>query len=277
MTTLLPGANTLVDPVSDPVTVEVEVGVLGPLEVRGAARPFERAWSLDLVVYLAMHERGATNDAWATALWPDRLMAAATVHTTVSAARRSLGLTASGEDHLPRHRGGLRLRPTVSTDWRRLRSLSARPGPAAWWAGLELVRGRPFEGLRSPDWVVLEGVGATVEDGVVALATKLAQHHLARGEGRLAALAARRGLLASPFDERLYRLLLRSADAEGHPSGVERVMAELVQLVGGPRADARPVGALGPFEYQLVHPETVDLYLALSRRRGAPGAIGSRQ
>ena len=64
---------------------------------------------------------------------------------------------------------------------------------------------------------------------------------------------ARRGLLASPFDERLYRLLLRAADAEGNPAGVESVMTELLRLLG----DA--------------HPQTADLYLALTRRVPAAG------
>ena len=61
----------------------------------------------------------------------------------------------------------------------------------------------------------------------------------------------------SPYDERLFRILLRSADMAGNPAGVESVMAELIHLVAD---DVEPFDA--------VHPETLDLYRSLSRRRG---------
>ena len=251
---------------------EVEVRVLGPAEVVGAARPFRRAWTLELVAYLALHPRGATSDVWATALWPDRPMAASTLYSTVSAARRSLGRSRSGRDHLPHQRGALRLSPSVTSDWCCLTVLGAAPDPADWWRALSLVRGRPFDGLRDPDWTVLEGVAATVEEGVVQLAIRLAEHHLGRGDGCSAARAARRALLASPYDERLYRLLLRAADLQGNPAGVEAAMSELVRLVAGGghrcRSGRRSVGDAAAY----VHPETVALYRALSRR--PPAAAG---
>lgn len=260
--------------------VEVEVQILGPVDVRGAAGPFRRAWSLELVAYLAAHPRGATNEAWATALWPDRLMAAPTLYSTASAARRALGRSRAGHDHLPRRHGRLVLAPTVGTDWGRFRRLATSSSPDAWRQALDLVRGRPFQGLRSPDWTVLEGVAAEVEDGVVQTAARLAEHHLAAGDGHGAARAARRALLASPYDERLYRLLLRAADCQGNPAGVEAAMAELVGLVAGPApapargpAPARP-GPWWPVEAaRWVHPDTAALYRSLSRR---PAAAGSR-
>jgi DNA-binding SARP family transcriptional activator len=251
---------------------EVVVAILGPVEVRGAARPFRRAPSLDLVVYLALHRRGASNDAWATALWPDRLMAGPTLHSTASAARRALGHSTSGTDHLPRSHGRLQLAPTVATDFQELRDLSARADPAAWRAALALVRGRPFDGLRNGDWAVLEGVLSAVEEGVVDLALRLAGHELSAGSGRAAAAAARAGLLVSPYDERLYRVLLRAADLEGNPAGVERAMAELLQVIGGSGAARvpRPVAAA---DLRVVHPETATLYRSLSRW-GAAGSKG---
>jgi len=251
--------------------IEVEVLVLGPVVVRGAARPFRRARTLDLVVYLAMHPGGAGNDAWATALWPDRVMSAATLHSTSSAARRSLGRGAAGQDHLPRLRGGLRLGPSVGSDWARLAELARSTDAERWATGLGLVRGRPFDGLGSPDWVILEGVGAEVEDTVVRLALRLAGHRLAAGDGAGSAWAARRGLLACPFDERLYRALMQAADAEGHPAGVESAMDELLRALGGSNAArSEPEG--------LVHAETAELYRTLSRRRrGAAGRPVARR
>lgn len=256
--------------------------MLGPVEVLGAAAPFRRAWSLELVAYLAMHPRGAANEAWATALWPDRLMAAPTLHSTASAARRALGRSRAGHDHLPRRHGRLALAPTVGTDWDRFRRLAASPCPDAWAEAMGLVRGRPFQGLRSPDWTVLEGVAAEVEDGVVQMAARLAEHHLAAGDGRRAAHVARRALLASPYDERLYRLLLRAADRQGNPAGVEATMAELVGLVAGTgsgpaagpgRARSWPAGEAAHW----VHPDTAALYRSLSRRpTGAGGRVVAR-
>ncbi len=165
----------------DPQGPEVEVAVLGPAEVRGLARPFSRAPALDLAVYLALHPAGAANDAWATALWPDRLMAPATLHSTASAARRALGPSTNGHDHLPRSHGRLQLARGVSTDWRRFVSLSGSDDPDAWDEAVDLVRGRPFDGLRNAEWTVLEGVAADVEEGVAELACRLTDARLRRG------------------------------------------------------------------------------------------------
>ncbi|HLN43608.1 MAG TPA: bacterial transcriptional activator domain-containing protein, partial [Acidimicrobiales bacterium] len=113
----------------------------------------------------------------------------------------------------------------------------------------------PFEGLRSPDWVVLEGILATVEAVIVDLACRFAEHCLEQFDARGAEWAARQGLRVSPYDERLYRVLLKASDAAGNPAGVESTMAELVHLVAD---DVEPFDA--------VHPETLALYRRLSRR-----------
>jgi len=261
------------DPMGDPDIGEVDVCILGPVEVRGAARPFTRAWTVDLVVYLALHRFGVSNEQWATALWPDRLMAAPTLHSTVSAARRALGRSGGGTDHLPRQRGSLRLGPTVSTDWRRFQRLADSTDPRDWRTGRSIVRGRPFAGLRSFDWPVLEGIEAEVTETVVHLAVRLADHLLARGDGRRAAQVARKGLVACPFDERLYRLILRAADAEGNPAGVEAAMSELLGLVSRDPGGSTPGAlAIADEDCALVHPDTAALYWALSRR--LPAASG---
>jgi len=242
---------------------EVEVSILGPAEIRGLTRGFARASALELVVYLALHPAGVSNDGWATALWPDRLMAPATLHSTASSARRALGRSSAGRDHLPRSHGSLRLAATVTTDWVRFRRLASADGEEPSARALELVRGRPFEGLRNAEWTVLEGIEAEIEEAVSEVACRVADARLRAGHPRAAAAAARRGLLVSPYDERLYRRLLRCADTDGHPAGVERVMAELLtHLVGGP-----PRGDRDAFDLAAVHPETASLYVALSRKR----------
>ncbi len=248
---------------------EVVVRVLGPVEVVGAARPFRRAWCLDLVAYLALHPDGARADAWVTALWPDRIPPDATRFSTISDARRALGRGSDGSDHLPRSVGRLKFARTVTTDWAQFRSLAAARGPgapAAWRAALELVRGPLLSGLRSTDWTVLEGLAAEMEGAIVQLALDLAEHDLARRDGRDAERALRRGLLVSPYDERLYRLLFRAADAQGNPSGVESAMCELLRLVSGDCGGhaQMPFGSEDTLRW--VHPDTLSVYRAVSRR-----------
>lgn len=235
---------------------EVEVWVLGPVEVRGNARQFTRAWAMELVVYLAMHPGGVSNETWATALWPDRLMAASSLHSTASVARRSLGQARDGGDHLPKSHGRLVLADTVGTDWDRFVRLADSGDTVHWREAMELVRGRPFDGLRASDWPILEGLSAAIEASVVDLATRLASQCLADRDPAGAEWACRRGLRVSPYDERLYRMLLRSADLAGNPAGVEAVMSELLHLVAD---DVEP--------FDSIHPETTELYRSLTRRR----------
>jgi DNA-binding SARP family transcriptional activator len=242
-------------PSEGPASSEVEVQILGPVAVVGASRPFTRAWAKELVVYLALHPHGVSNDTWAAALWPDRLMASSSLHSTASVARRSLGRASNGRDHLPRAHGRLELADTVGTDWQRFVRLADSDDPADLKAALDLVRGRPFDGLRASDWPILEGISPAIEAGVVDVAGRLAGIHLRNGDAAQAEWAARRGLVVSPYDERLYRMLLRAADGAGNPAGVESVMAELIRLV----ADE-----VEPFDS--VHPSTMELYRSLTRR-----------
>jgi hypothetical protein len=238
----------------------VLVRVLGPVAIEGAERPFSRAWTQDLVVYLALHPAGASTDQWSTALWPDRVMAPASLHSTASAARRALGTDTAGRDHLPRAHGRLQLAPTVETDWQAFEALAGTDDPERWRQALELVRGRPLDGLRAIDWAILEGLLPSIEATVVDTAERRGQWCLGRGDASGAEWAARRGLVVSPYDERLYRILLRAADLAGNPAGVEAVMAELVRLVA---EDVEPFDA--------VHPETLALYRSLTRRPARPG------
>jgi DNA-binding SARP family transcriptional activator len=244
------------------------VAVLGPVEIRGAARPFCRSSSRELVVYLAFHRQGAWNDVWAAALWTDRCIAASTLHSTASVARSALGRSGSGTDHLPRGGRRLRLADTVSTDVERFTRAAAEPDPTSWKDALALVRGRPFEGLHLADWAVLDGTQAQVEAMVVDTALKAAEHFLDRGCGAEAAWMIRRGLRANPYDERLYRGLLWATEIMGNRAGLQTTMAELLSLAtdGAARAAGPGPGPLRQIAASPVHPETVALFRALSQR-----------
>jgi hypothetical protein len=150
----------------------------------------------------------------------------------------------------------LALSQTVGTDWHRFVALADSDRLQDWRRALDLVRGRPFEGLRSTDWPILEGIGPAIEAAVVDLSGRLAGAYLRLGDANGAEWAARRGLVVSPYDERLYRMLMRAADVAGNPAGVDAVMAELITLVAD---DIEPLDA--------VHPSTMDLYRQLSRRQ----------
>jgi hypothetical protein len=134
--------------------------------------------------------------------------------------------------------------------------LADTQGAGHWQEALELVRGRPFEGLRASDWPILEGIAPAMEATIVDVAGRLAGAYLHEGNPSGAEWAARKGLLVSPYDERLYRMLLRVADRAGNPAGVESVMSELIRVV----ADE-----VEPFDS--VHPSTMELYRSLSRRK----------
>ena len=69
--------------------------------------------------------------------------------------------------------------------------------------GRRCDRDSPFDGLRSPDWVVLEGILATVEAGIVDLACRYAQHSLDVVDPPRAEWAARQGLRVSPYDQQM--------------------------------------------------------------------------
>jgi DNA-binding SARP family transcriptional activator len=130
---------------------------------------------------------------------------------------------------------------------------------------LELVRGVPLTSPtgRGYEWAVVHRT--EMETVIAEVAERLALRYLDLGDHRQANWAARRGLLASPYDERLYRVLMRAADAAGNPAGVDAVWRELLSVLD---ADLELVD-------DELHPETIALYAAL-RPRGRPKPAAPR-
>jgi DNA-binding SARP family transcriptional activator len=87
-------------------------------------------------------------------------------------------------------------------------------------------------------------------------AEHLARHYLDNDDHSGATWAARRGLLVTPYDERLYRQLMLAAYAAGNPAGVDAIMRELIQVLD---AEAEPLDDL--------HPDTIALYKKLRGTR----------
>jgi DNA-binding SARP family transcriptional activator len=247
---------------------EIDVQILGSPEVVGGKTPIDRRKSKELVVYLALHPRGVDEGRLKTALWPDQVPSPGSFNQTMSRARMCLGRDANDEHHLPHVADGLyRLGPAVDTDFRRLEQAFAAAttdGTEATMGrladALGMVRGMPFEGAGAGyEWAHTEGLLARIEAIAADAALLLAEWHLDRRDTAKAMWAASQGLLASPGDERLFRIRMRAHDQAGNPAGVESVMTEL----------CRVVEALEPFDD--LHPETVALYDELSRRRRRTG------
>ena len=239
---------------------QIEVQIFGPVRVVGAARPLARAYALDLVTYLALHRDGVTTDQWVTALWPDREMASATIHSTSSAARRALGVASNRKDHLPNGHQRLKLAPSVGCDLDRIAKLLEAP-LAEQRAGLLHFRGQPFSGLRRFDWVVAEGHATRASDVASALAMSVGQGLLDLGHPDQAIAALRRGISVNPYDESLWRLLLQATWATGNTVGLEPILTELAVILGA-SAKTR-CGVSLDDAAALVHPSTWESYCSL--------------
>jgi DNA-binding SARP family transcriptional activator len=243
-------------PTPSPLAPPVEIGLLGNVQVDGAPESFRyRRRLTELVAFLAMHPEGATTDSFATALWPERRVPVQTLANRLSETRRALGIAGDGRPRL-RKAGRRHFIADAETDWDRFKKLSrVEEGAESWRKALALVRGRPFDGLERGEWAQLEGFASAVEAAIVDVACRLGEHALDHGEAGITHWAALQGLLASPWDERLYRLLMRASDGLGNRGGVDvalRSLAVALELEGDP--------LLG------IHPETSALYRRLTSR-----------
>jgi DNA-binding SARP family transcriptional activator len=243
----------------------IVVRVLGTVEVDGAA-DFKRAKSRELVVYLAMHPNGVGEAELDEALWGTngtRVVAPSTRDSTVSVARTALGgprrlLPAQGQGREKRYQLG----PEVASDWQHFCALHRlgrqQRSPDTLRQALELVRGRPFQAVvsgRTYGWVHTEGHVRHMEAEVADAADLASGLFLERGDAPSARWAARQGLLAEPYTERLWVRLMEAADALGESQEIERIMDEMdvvLELEG---------------DFSALHPNTLAAYDRLSRRR----------
>ncbi len=122
-------------------------------------------------------------------------------------------------------------------------------------------RGRPFDDLAEGNWTILEGFVGEIERVVVELALRLGEHCLGEGDVDGASFAAQMAIRASPWDERLHRLLMRAADAAGNRAGMDEILRHLALVL---EVDGDPLGG--------VHPETAALYARLSGRPSTTSA-----
>ena len=232
---------------------QVGISVLGPVMMTGTDYPLERHPKLtELVVYLALHPEGATSRNWTTALWPDRRVPGQTVANRLSEARQIVGIASDGRPRLRRN-GERHTLVEFSSDWAQFQLLAKTDSAECWREALLLVRGRPFDELAQGQWVVFEGFLAEIERSISTVALELGTSALRNGDAELAGWAAQQALKACPFDERLHRLLMRSADALGNRGGVEETLRQLALIL---ELEGNPLHG--------VHPRTAKLYNELT-------------
>ena len=208
-------------PATEPAAPVMSIDLLGPVELTGITMP-RRTPAFQTLVYLALHRRGVTAEQLSTALWPDELAASKTIRNRVAEARAVVeGAISDGP--------GWRLDESISSDWQRFQTLAAGTAEQQ-LAALDLVRGQPFDGF-TDEWVDLEMFRTDMVAAVIDLAFMVAERALDNDEPAVAYRASRVGLRASPYEERLFRLAMRAADAEGSTGKLRALMNEAQQIL----------------------------------------------
>jgi DNA-binding SARP family transcriptional activator len=247
--------------------VEVLVRVLGEVvAVRRPGLPSEeklipsRHKVLETATYLAARQQPVAAGELERSLFPNDRDPAARVTASVDAARSLLGddLVLGPTD------GAYEVSDRVTTDYGLFAELTAQADEtddahrAAWLLteALDLVRGEPFTGVgQGYAWVAAHR--EVIISEVVDAAEELAEVRLALGDWRSAEWAARQGLRAFPTDERLYRLLMRVAQAAGRgTSGVRDLVDQLQEAMRDPKRGVAGEDSL--------HPETIELMQELT-------------
>jgi nucleoid-associated protein YgaU len=235
------------------------VRVLGGVELAGTTGvelpSTHQRQATELIAFLAFNPGSRGSDI-SKALWPSREPNLATRRSAVSRARRWLGTDENGYEYLPRYwstddggqadleSAGYRLRG-VRTDWHLFcdlvgADLSQTPTPDL-LAALDMVRGRPFEGVPLRKYAWAEQLMHTISSGVVDVSHEVARRALLSGDFAMARHASQVGRLADPVDERSWRNGIRAEIASGRRDAVgrlvDRLRDHLEQLAMEPEPD----------------------------------------
>ncbi|MFJ3402719.1 LysM peptidoglycan-binding domain-containing protein [Promicromonospora sp. NPDC090134] len=248
------------EPAPEPVVVEPPiVRVLGNVELAGTTGvelpSTHQRQATELIAFLAFNPGSRGSDI-SKALWPSREPNLATRRSAVSRARRWLGTDPSGFEYLPRYwsaddggqadveSAGYRLRG-VATDWHKFCDLVGpdltQTPTSDLLAALDMVRGKPFEGVPLRKYVWAEQLMHTISSGVVDVSHEVARRALLEGDVATARHASQVGRLADPVDERSWRNGIRAEIASGRRDAVgrlvDRLRDHLEQLAMEPEPD----------------------------------------
>lgn len=206
--------------------------LLGPIQLVGAAGPpparAERS-CIECCAWMVEHP-GSMASQMATAL----MVAETTRRSNVSRLRGWLGLTDAGEPYLPEaYTGRLYLDATVSSDWQRLQSLVSpginRVPVSTLVSALKLVRGAPLADAAPGQWHWAEELRTDMASLIRDIGARVCEAALAEGDVDLARWATSRALTASPGDELLVRMRLRTEHRAGNRPEVERLVLQLTR------------------------------------------------
>ena len=251
-------------PAAEEAPLVVEVGVLGPVQVRGV-REVPRARLVELLVCLTVQERPLTLDELRAMLWAGAPAEAKekSLRSYVSTLRTCLPPGALPD---AAEAGGYCVSDAVTTDWDRFRELVSLAATTADAAGraealrcaLQLVRGTPFSGVvpGTYTWAWAgDRLASQMEVAVFDAARQLAATALEDGQHELAHWATTKGLLAAPYDERLWADLFTAAAGLG-TAELERARRDATSVLGE------------------LSPELSATYARLCERRLPPAAAG---
>jgi len=189
-----------------------------------------------LLTYLAFHNaHHLSADQIALGMWPlgrqKGDVARKTIHNNLSALRAWIGV-----EHLPdAAAAGGYLLEGVGSDWstfgrlnREADTVHAEAARALRTEALELVRGRPFEGLKGDGygWIDEEGLLETMTKAIVTCAVRLGSDLIEAAEYAAAEDAARAGLRGAPDDYVLWELGARAIWARADHTALRRWLRE---------------------------------------------------
>lgn len=213
-----------------------QILLMGTVEVINASGPVEpsRLSRLtELAAFLVTHP-GCDDARVDQAQWPGAPVSDNSRTTAMSKLRRWMGKTPSGDDFLPRFQSevGYRMHDDVTTDWDQWqRLLPAGVKDASTTAleeALQLVRGRPFGGVRARRYAWAENLRQEMLFAILDATHELAHRRLMDGRWRAAGSAAALGLSIEPAYERLWRIRILAAHASGHPDAVTQAVDGLL-------------------------------------------------
>jgi hypothetical protein len=221
----------------------IMVRVLGPVDVvdrDGRAVLFDRAKSLELVVWIAQHAATATRAGARAALW-DLDVANASFSNVVSEARRALARAVSppdGQDWIPRTyaerlpllAGVVLDADLVAAHLARARSLDGEAAIDELRTGLALVRGAPYVGT-SYLWPDAEALPSTLTLLATTVAAELATRCLDVGDVEGAFAATGVGLEVLPGHEELVAVRMRAHAQRADRGGIRREFAAYERAV----------------------------------------------
>ena len=234
-----------------------QVSILGSIEIEttGKVEPSRIAQVEEIAVFLALHPDGVHPSALSAALWP-RGVTVAVREAALARFRDWMGVDESGRSLVTVDDDGRVSLRSVGLDWAQFCGhvaafrRAARPDTDQLRRALDLVRGPVLAGRPAGrySWLAREHVEYDAPRLIVDTAHVLASRELEHDDHEAAAAGVRRGLLAVPSAELLWRDLMRAEHAASGRSGAQSVLDDLLAA----QAIDRDADALEPQTEALV-------------------------